>query len=140
MIAGGDVDASGGWDAAIALAEKARLPVLATPAPGGGRLGFPENHPNFRGLLRAGDRPGGRRCSRATTWCSWSARSVFPYYPYLPGPALPEGTALVAITSDPDEAARAPVGDALVADVGLTLAALRGRRERVVAARAGAAR
>jgi benzoylformate decarboxylase len=50
--------------------------------------------------------------------------SVFPYYPYIPGPLLPEGTSLVAITSDPDEAARAPMGDAIVADVGLTLAAL----------------
>ena len=50
--------------------------------------------------------------------------SVFPYYPYIPGPSLPEGAALVAITSDPDEAARAPMGDAIVADVGLTLAAL----------------
>ena len=43
--------------------------------------------------------------------------SVFPYYPYIPGPLLPEGAALVAITSDPDEAARAPMGDAIVADV-----------------------
>ena len=50
--------------------------------------------------------------------------SVFPYYPHIPGPLLPEGTSLVAITSDPDEAARAPMGDAIVADVGLTLAAL----------------
>ena len=54
--------------------------------------------------------------------------SVFPYYPYIPGPLLPEGAKLVAITSDPDEAARAPMGDALVADVKLTLAgAARGR-------------
>src|SRR6185295_12998611 len=50
--------------------------------------------------------------------------SVFPYYPYIPGPLLPEGAALVAITSDPDEAARAPMGDAIVADVKLTLEAL----------------
>ena len=50
--------------------------------------------------------------------------SVFPYYPNIPGPLLAEGTTLVAITSDPDEAARAPMGDAIVADVGLTLAAL----------------
>src|SRR4051794_26520559 len=39
MIAGPDVDASGGWDAGVALAERQRLPVWATPAPGGGRLG-----------------------------------------------------------------------------------------------------
>jgi len=50
--------------------------------------------------------------------------SVFPYYPHIPGPLLPEGAHLVAITSDPDEAVRAPMGDALVADVALTLAAL----------------
>jgi benzoylformate decarboxylase len=50
--------------------------------------------------------------------------SVFPYYPYIPGPLLPEGTSLVAITGDPDEAARAPMGDAIVADVKLTLEAL----------------
>ena len=50
--------------------------------------------------------------------------SVFPYYPNIPGPLLPEGTELVAITADPDEAARAPMGDAIVADVRLTLEAL----------------
>ena len=50
--------------------------------------------------------------------------SVFPYYPYIPGPLLPEGASLVAITSDPDEAARAPMGDVILADVGLALRAL----------------
>ena len=50
--------------------------------------------------------------------------SVFPYYPYIPGPPLPEGAGLVEITSDPDEAARAPMGDAIVADVRLALEAL----------------
>ena len=44
--------------------------------------------------------------------------SVFPYYPYLPGPLLPEGTSLVALTADPGEAARAPMGDAILGDVG----------------------
>ena len=50
--------------------------------------------------------------------------SVFPLLPVHPGPLLPEGAALVAITSDPDEAARAPMGEAIVADVALTLRAL----------------
>jgi benzoylformate decarboxylase len=50
--------------------------------------------------------------------------SVFPYYPYIPGPLLPEGASLVAITSDPDEAARAPMGDVILADPGLALRAL----------------
>jgi benzoylformate decarboxylase len=47
--------------------------------------------------------------------------SVFLYYPYIPGPLLPEGASLLLITSDPDEAARAPMGDALVGDVALAL-------------------
>ncbi len=50
--------------------------------------------------------------------------SVFTYYPYIPGPLLPDGAELVQITSDPDEAARAQMGDAIVADVALTLKAL----------------
>ncbi len=50
--------------------------------------------------------------------------SVFAYYPYIPGDLLPEGAELVVVTSDPDEAARAPMGEAIVADVALTLRAL----------------
>jgi benzoylformate decarboxylase len=42
---------------------------------------------------------------------------VFRYYPRVPGPYLPQGTSLIHITNDPDEAARAPVGDAIIADV-----------------------
>jgi benzoylformate decarboxylase len=42
----------------------------------------------------------------------------------MPGALLPEGAKLVAITSDPDEAQRAPMGDAIVADVRATLAHL----------------
>src|SRR5947209_3900650 len=51
LVAGPDIDWSGGWDAAIALAEKQRLPVWASPATGGSRLGFPEAHPQFVGIL-----------------------------------------------------------------------------------------
>ncbi|HEY5815352.1 MAG TPA: thiamine pyrophosphate-binding protein, partial [Solirubrobacterales bacterium] len=50
MVAGPDIDAAG-WDTAVALAERQRLPVWASPATGGARLGFPEDHPNFRGVL-----------------------------------------------------------------------------------------
>ena len=67
MVAGPDIDASGGWDAAVALAERQQLPVFATPAPGGGRIGFPEGPPATSGRAAAGDRAGRRRRSRATT-------------------------------------------------------------------------
>ncbi len=123
MVAGPDIDASGGWDLAVALAERQRLPVWATPATGGGRLGFPENHPNFVGVLP----PAIGAVSETLKdhdLVLVIGSSVFPYYPYIPGPLLAEGSALVAITSDPSEAARAPMGDALLGDVRLALAAL----------------
>lgn len=125
LVAGPDIDASGGWDAAVELAERQRLPVFASPAPGGGRIGFPEGHPNFRGILPPAIGPLAEALA-GHDFVLVAGSSVFPYYPYIPGPLLPEGTSLVAITSDPDEAARAPIGDAIVADVGLTLAALAG--------------
>jgi benzoylformate decarboxylase len=124
LVAGPDIDASGGWEEAVALAERQRLPVWATPAPGGGRLGFPEDHPNFRGVLPPAIGPVAQTLEGHDLILVVGS-SVFPYYPYIPGPLLPDGAKLVAITSDPDEAARAPMGDALVADVALTLAALR---------------
>jgi benzoylformate decarboxylase len=123
MIAGPDIDASGAWDAAVALAERQRLPVFAIPAPGGGRLGFPEGHPNFRGVLPPAIGPVSETLAGRDLVLVVGA-SVFSYYPYIPGPLLPDGTGLVAITSDPDEAARAPMGDAIVADVRLTLEGL----------------
>lgn len=123
LVAGPDVDASGAWDTAIALAEKQRLPVFATPATGGGRIGFPEGHRQFRGVLPPAIAPIGQMLAEHDLVLVVGS-SVFPYYPYIPGPPLAPGTELVAITSDPDEAARAPMGDAIVADVALTLAAL----------------
>jgi benzoylformate decarboxylase len=123
LVAGPDIDAAGGWDAAVALAERARLPVYATPATGGGRLGFPEDHPLFQAILPPAVQPLGEMLA-PHDFVLAVGTSVFPYYPNIPGPLLAPGTSLVAVTSDPDEAARAPMGDAVVADVALTLAAL----------------
>ena len=123
MIAGPDIDASGAWDVAIALAERQRLPVWASPAPGGGRIGFPERHQNFRGILPPAIGPVSETLA-PNDFILVVGASVFAYYPNIPGALLPEGAALTAITSDPDEAGRAPMGDAIVADVKLTLEAL----------------
>ena len=125
MVAGPDVDASGAWDAAVALAERQRLPVWASPAPGGGRIGFPESHPSFRGVLPPAVGPLGETLAPYDFVLVVGA-SVFSYYPNIPGPLLADGTRLVAVTSDPDEAQRAPMGDAVVADVRATLEALLG--------------
>jgi benzoylformate decarboxylase len=123
LVVGPDCDSADAWEAAIALAERQRMAVWATPAPGGGRIGFPEDHPAFQGILPPAIGPVGETLAPYDLVLAVGT-SVFPYYPNIPGPLLPEGAALVAITSDPDEAARAPMGDAIVADVGLTLEAL----------------
>jgi benzoylformate decarboxylase len=123
LVAGPDIDASGAWDDAVALAERQKLPVFASPAPGGGRLGFPEGHPLFQGVLPPAIGPVAETL-KGRDLILVVGSSVFPYYPYIPGPLLPEDAELVAITSDPDEAARAPMGDVILADAGLALRAL----------------
>ncbi len=123
LVVGPDVDAVDAWEPAVSLAERQRLPVWATPAPGGGRIGFPEGHPSFRGTLPPAIGPLGEMLEGHDLVLVVGS-SVFPYYPYIPGPLLAEGTSLVQITSDPDEAARAPMGEAIVADPGLALEAL----------------
>ena len=120
LVIGPDVDASGGWDAAVALAEKQHLPVWATPATGGSRIGFPENHPQFVGALPPAIGPVGETL-KGHDLILVVGSTVFPYYPYIPGPLLAEGSELVAITSDPGEAARAPMGEAILGDVALPL-------------------
>jgi benzoylformate decarboxylase len=49
LVFGPEVDRSGGWDGAVALAEKLRAAVYGAPL--GDRASFPENHPLFRGPL-----------------------------------------------------------------------------------------
>ncbi len=125
LIAGPDIDPAGGWDAAVTLAEKQRLAVWASPATGGNRLGFPEDHPQFMGILPPAIGPLSQTLEGHDLVLVVGS-SVFPYYPYIPGPLLPDGSTLVAITSDPAEAARAPMGDAILGDVGLALQQLVG--------------
>jgi benzoylformate decarboxylase len=120
LVVGPDVDASGAWEAAVRLAERCRLPVWASPAPGGGRIGFPEGHPHFQGILPPAIGPVSETL-QGHDFVLVVGASVFAYYPYIPGPLLPDGCSLVAMTNDPDEASRAPMGDAIVADVKLTL-------------------
>ncbi|NGN67510.1 benzoylformate decarboxylase [Streptomyces sp. A7024] len=121
LVTGGSVDGEGAWDAAVALAEKAGLPVWASPIEG--RVGFPENHPHFRGVLPPALAPLAQALTGHDLVVVCGA-PVFRYYPYVPGPVLPPGAELVLLTSDPAEAARAPAGDAVVAGLRPTLTAL----------------
>jgi benzoylformate decarboxylase len=121
LVIGGAVDRSGGWDAAVRLAEKLRAPVWSPPL--SERAAFPQDHPQYQGMLPPAIGPLAEKLKGHDTVLVIGA-AVFRYYPYVPGEYLPDGTRLLHITDDPDEAARAPVGDSLLCDPGLGCAAL----------------
>ncbi|MER7889215.1 benzoylformate decarboxylase [Micromonospora sp. NPDC094482] len=121
LVFGAAVDRAGGWPGAIALAERLAAPVWSAPAPE--RTGFPEDHPHFRGVLPYAIGPLADTLRGHDTVLVVGA-PVFRYYPYVPGDYLPDGARLLHVTDDPDEAARAPVGDTLLTDPALGLAAL----------------
>ena len=71
---------------AVALAEKLSASrVWASPATGGGRLGFPEGHPHFRGIAAPGDRPG-RADARGARPRPRRRHLGLPLLPLHPGP------------------------------------------------------
>jgi benzoylformate decarboxylase len=115
LIVGGAVDRDTGWDSVIRLAETLASPVWAAPQEG--RPGFPETHPLFQGSAPAGIGLLSKAFEGHDLILVIGA-PVFRYYPYVPGSYLPEGTRLIQIVDDPQEAARAPVGDSILADPG----------------------
>ena len=121
LVFGAGVDRSGGWADAVRLAEKLRAPVYSPPA--SERAGFPEDHPQFMGALPFAIKPLGEKLKGHDVVLVVGA-PVFRYYPNVPGEYLPDGTRLVHVTDDPSEAARAPVGDAILGDPALACSQL----------------
>ncbi|WP_405164581.1 benzoylformate decarboxylase [Nocardia sp. NBC_01499] len=113
LVFGPDVDRSGGWDGAVALAEKLRAAVYGAPL--SDRASFPEDHRLFRGPLGLSMKAISERLTGHDLVVVIGAE-VFRYYPYVPGPYLPDGTDLLQITADPAVAAGARVGDSLLGD------------------------
>ena len=67
MVTGQDVDSSGAWDAAVALAEKQRLRRVGHARAGRRAARVPGGPPALPRRAAARDRPGRARRSRATT-------------------------------------------------------------------------
>ncbi|MER5179035.1 benzoylformate decarboxylase [Streptomyces sp. NPDC002896] len=118
LVLGGDIDSAGLFDDAVRLAEQLGGPVWAAPSLF--RLPFPNRHPLFRGVLPAGIAPISEAFEGHDLVLVLGA-PVFRYHEYLPGRYLPEGTRLVQVTDDASAAARAPMGEALVADPGAVI-------------------
>ncbi|WP_166970025.1 benzoylformate decarboxylase [Brevibacterium atlanticum] len=121
LVLGPDVDADRVWTTTIALAEALDLPVWAAPSLP--RLPFPNQHPNFRGVLPAGIAPIGQILGEHDLALVIGA-PVFRYHQWQPGRYLPETTELIQVGDDSAAAARAPFGDALIADPVETILAL----------------
>jgi benzoylformate decarboxylase len=89
----------------------------------GAALSVPDAHFSFRGLLPAAIK-GISAALAGHDLILVVGAPVFRYHQYEPGAYLPERAELIAVTSDAQEAARAPVGDAIVGDIHATLQAL----------------
>lgn len=121
LIYGAAIDRGNGWSEAIAFAEALGAPVCAAPL--SERVSFPENHPLYVGKLPFAKGPLSQKLEGHDVVLIIGA-PVFRYYPYIAGSYLPKGTSLLHISDDPDETARAPVGDSLLGDAVLSLAGL----------------
>jgi benzoylformate decarboxylase len=121
LVLGPEADDEPAFSCAVALAERARLPVWIAPSPP--RCPFPTTHPHYRGVLPASVE-GVTGALAGHDLVLVVGAPVFRYHVDRPGPYLPPGATLVLVTADPAAAARAPVGDALVADPGAVLARL----------------
>src|SRR6266851_240953 len=121
LIYGQELDRSGGWEAGIQLAEQLRAPVFLAPL--AERTSFPQNHPQFQGMLPMAKGPLGHRL-RGFDLVVVVGAQIFRYYPYLAGAYIPHGTELLQITSDPSDAGAAAVGDSLLGDAKLTIESL----------------
>lgn len=121
LVLGPEIDAEHANDDAVRLAEVLAAPVWM--APSCPRCPFPTRHPSFRGELPAAIRGISDRLTGHDLVLVAGA-PVFRYHQFDPGRLLPEGARLIHLTSDPAEAARAPMGDAVVTNVKDALARL----------------
>lgn len=121
LVFGQEVDRSLGWGAAVTLAELLAAPVYQAPI--SDRAVFPGTHPLYRGSLPIAQGPLGMALKEYDLVLVVGAE-VWRYYPWVPGEVLQPGTRVLHVTNDHDYAARALVGDCIIADSNLTLRAL----------------
>jgi len=121
LVIGTAVANAGGWDAAIALAEKAGCAVFA--APYAARETFPENHRQFAGFLNAW-RDQIRDALDPHDAILVAGAPVFTYHVEGSGPHWPEHAQLMALSDDPQHLANLPGGGGVLGDPAAGLAML----------------
>ena len=121
FLAGAAVDRAEAWGDMVALAERTRAEVFGAPA--ASRAAFPEDHRLFRGAL-VFDRPSLIQYVGGHDLIVVVGAAVFDHDMGGAGPLIPDGAELILLTDDPEEAQRAPVGDAVIGNVALALQGL----------------
>ncbi len=122
LVMGPEVDREGGWASAVALAERLRTPVYASP--NSNRGSFPEDHALFAGFLPAAPGP------LAETLHGFDVIAVFgaPVFTFhVEGHCAlldPGGPAIWHVTTDPEAAAGAGAGTSILGSVRFALQGL----------------
>jgi benzoylformate decarboxylase len=114
IVVGPEVDDEHAYPLVVEVAERLQAPVWTAPVPP--RCPFPTHHPLWRGVLPPSIAGVSETLAGHDLIFALGA-PIFRYHVYRPGPWLPEGAELIAVGSDPHEAARTPFGDAVLADV-----------------------
>ncbi len=114
LVVGPGVDRDGAWDVTVELAERTGALVWVSPL--SSRCSFPEDHPAFAGFLTP------QRATLAGQLADHDLVVVlgapaFTYHVHAEGPYLVAGTTLYQLVDDPQAAAMAPVGTAVLSTV-----------------------
>ena len=118
IVAGAGVDRAGAWYDTVTLAEKLNAAVWTDPMHP--RAGFPQDHHLFQGHLPLAQAPIADQLSEYDVVLVLGA-PVFRYFPYDPGPSVKEGTQVIHVTDNPEEASRAATGTGVMGDVALAV-------------------
>ncbi|TFV89078.1 thiamine pyrophosphate-dependent enzyme [Blastococcus sp. CT_GayMR16] len=113
LVVGAGADTTGTRAALVALSERLDAPVRQEAF--GARAGFPQDHPNYQGLLPAA-RGRLRGALEGHDVVLVVGAPVFRQYPYEPGPFVADGVRIVEISQDPAEVHRSPADLAVLTD------------------------
>jgi benzoylformate decarboxylase len=134
LVVGPGVDRDGAWELAVALAERTRAAVWVSPV--SSRGSFPEDHPAFAGFLIPDRRKLAEQLEGHDVVVVLGA-PVFTYHVHSEGAFLPADAELFQLVDDPQAAALAPVGTAVLTTLRVGIAQL---MDRVTPTTRGAAR
>lgn len=118
FVVGAGVALDGAWNSVVALAERHQARVFVSPH--AARNSFPEDHRLFAGHLPAFREPIVERLAGHDLILLLGA-PLFTYHAEGAGPHLPEGAEAWQIVDDPDIAAWAPLGTAIVGAIGASI-------------------